>query len=55
MAGVSIYDVPKFLAKDIDEKTHSIIFDDPLNPNEPLIIPLVLKLVISYFLSRTPI
>ena len=43
MSGVRINDTPKFLADNPDEKTQSIIFNDPLNPNKPLIIPLVLK------------
>ena len=52
MAGVRINELPKFSAEDIDEKTHAIIFDDPLKSNEPLIIPLVLKGFTSDFLSR---
>ena len=55
MSGVRINDLPKFLAEDTDEKTHAIIVDDPLNTNEPLIIPLVLKGVTSYFMYRNPI
>ena len=55
MAGVRINDLPKFLEDGIDEKTHTIIVDDPLNPNETLIILLVLKGVTSYFLSRKSI
>ena len=49
MAGVSINDIPKFLSEDTDDKTNETIVNDPLNPNEPLIIPLVMKrsLVIS--------
>ena len=54
MAVVRINDLPKFLAEDTDEKTYTIIINDPLNPNEPLIIPLVLKGVTSYFLYRKP-
>ena len=54
MSGVRINELPKFLAEDIDEKTHSIIVNDPLNSNKHLIIPLVLKGVTSYFLSRNP-
>ena len=42
MLGVKINELPKFLEEDTDEKTHAIIFSDPLNPNQPLIIPLVL-------------
>ena len=54
MAGVSINELPKFLAEDPEEKTHSIIVDDPLHPNETLITPLVLKGITSYFPSRKP-
>ena len=55
MAGFSINDIPKFIVDDPDEKTHAIIFDDPMNPNEPLITLLVLKGVTGYLLSRKPI
>ena len=52
MAGVRINEIPKFLAEEKDYNTHSIIANGPLNPNEPLAIPLVLKGVKSYFPSR---
>ena len=52
MAGVINNELPKFLAEDLDEKTHAIIVDDPLNPNEPLIILLALKGFKIYFPSR---
>ena len=55
MARVRINEIPNFLAEDTYDKTHSIIVDDPLNPNEPLIILLVLKGITSYFPSRKPI
>ena len=45
-------DPQKFLAEDPDENTHTIIVNDPLNPNEPLIIPLALKGVTSYLPYR---
>ena len=48
MTGVRINELPKFLAEDPDEKMHAIIVDDTLNPNEPLVIPLALKGVMSY-------
>ena len=51
MAGVRINGIPKLLVEDTDEKTHAIIVNDPLNPNQPLIIPLVLMGVTSYFPS----
>ena len=54
MAGVRINEIPKFLAEDPVEKTHAIIVNEPLNPNEPLIIPLLLKGVTSYFPSSKP-
>ena len=43
MTVVRINEFSKFLAEGPDEKTHAIIVDDPLNPNKPLIILLVLK------------
>ena len=54
MEGFRINEIPKFVAEDTNEKTHPIIVYDPLNPNEPLIIPLVLKGVNSYLPSRKP-
>ena len=54
LAGVRINELPKFLAEDPDEKKHAIIVNGPLNPNEPLIIPLVLKGFNTYFTSRNP-
>ena len=54
LAGVRINELPKFLAEDPYEQTHAIIFDDPLNPNEPLITLLVLKGVTMYFPSSKP-
>ena len=54
MEGVRINELPKFLAEDPDEKTHEIIAYYPLNPNEPLVIPLVLKGVAIYLPSRKP-
>ena len=45
---------PNFLSEDTYEKTHAIVVDDPLKPNQPLIILSVLKGVTSYFLSRKP-
>ena len=54
MAGVRINEMTEFLEEDPDEKTHTIIVDDPLNPNDPLIIPLALKDVTIYFPSGKP-
>ena len=54
VAGVKINELPKFLAEDPDDNTHAIIVSDPLNPNQPLIITLVLKGVTRYLLSRKP-
>ena len=54
MAGFRINYLQKILVVDPNEKTHAIIFDDPLNPNEPLIIMLLLNGVGGYFLSRKP-
>ena len=52
MVGFIINELPKFLAEDPDEKTHAIIVGNPLNPNEPLVIPLELKGDTSYPLSK---
>ena len=54
ISGVIINELPNFLAEDPDEKAHAIIFDGPLNPNEPLVILLALKGIASYFLSKNP-
>ena len=54
MEGVRINDLPKFLAEDPYEKYHSIIVNDTLKPNEPLVTPLALKWVTSYLPSRKP-
>ena len=54
MEGFRINELTKFLEEDMDEKTHAIIFNDPLNLNEPLIIPFLLKGVTSCFPSRNP-
>ena len=54
MSVVRIYELPKYLAENSDEKMHAIIVNDPLNPNEPLIISLLLKGVTGHFLSRKP-
>ena len=54
MSGLNINEPPKFLSEDIDEKTHDIIVNEPLYPNQPLIIPLVLKGITSYFPYRNP-
>ena len=43
-----------FFSEDPDEKAHEITVDDPLNPNYPLIIPLVLRGVTMYLSSRNP-
>ena len=53
MAGVNINELPKFLAEDIYKMTHTIIVNDLLNPNEPLIVTLALKGVTSYFPYRS--
>ena len=55
MSGVRINELPEFLAEDPYDNTHVIIVDDPLNPNEPLVILLVLKGLTKYLLSSKPI
>ena len=52
ISGVKIIEHHKLLAEDSDKNTTAIIVDDPLNPNEPLVIPLALKGVMRYFLYR---
>ena len=52
--GVRISETPKFLADAPTSKTHAIEVDDPLDPSEPLIIPLQIKGVTSYFSVRKP-
>ena len=54
MDGVRINDLPKILAEDPDEETHAIIVYDPLNPNEPPVIPLSLNEVTGYLPFRKP-
>ena len=43
MEEVRMNRLPKFLAEDMYEKTHAIIVNDPLNPNEPMMMPLTFK------------
>ena len=54
MAGFIINELPKFLAEDPDDNMHVIIVNVPLNSNITLVIPLELKGVKSYFMSRKP-
>ena len=54
MSGVNINELPKFSVDDTDDNTHAIIASDPLNPDQPLIIILILKGVKIYFPSREP-
>ena len=54
MARLKIKELPILLAEDPVEKTRTIIVNDPLNLNQPLIIPLMLKGATSYFPSRRP-
>ena len=54
MSVVKVNELQTFLAEDPYEKTHAIIVNDLINPNQPLIIPLMLKGVTSYFPSRRP-
>ena len=53
IADVEINELPKFLAKNPDERTHAVVVDDPVS-NEPLIIPLEIKGVTSFFPTRKP-
>ena len=54
MAGVKNNEIPKVLVDDLYGKKHTIIVSDSLNPNHPMIIPLVLKGLKRYFTSRKP-
>ena len=44
-----INEVPKFLAETLSERTHAIELVDPFDATHPLIIPLKLSGVTSYF------
>ena len=55
IAGFRINELPKYLVDYPDEKSHAIMVDDPLSPNEPLIMPLVFKGFTSYLLYMKPI
>ena len=52
--GVQISEVPKFLAENQSKTTHAIELDDPFDATHPLIIPLQLGRVTSYFGVYTP-
>ena len=53
MNGVLINAVPKFLAPIPSETMHAIQFENPFNTTHPIIIPLQLNKVTSYFKART--
>ena len=46
---VKITEVPKFLVNDPDEFTHAIAVEDLSGEQDPLIIPLLINGVTSYF------
>ena len=52
--GVVINDTPKMCIPNPDDSTHSIKVADPLDPDAPLHIPLMLKGVTSCFGVRRP-
>ena len=54
VAGVKINELPKFLADKPDDETHAIVVGNPLDTDESLIIPLMIKGVTSYFPTRKP-
>ena len=54
MNGVLIDEVPKFLAPIHNETIHAIQIVNPFVDNHPIIIPLKLKKVTSYFDVRKP-
>ena len=55
MNGVLIDEVPKFLAAIPSETTHAIQIENPFDATRPIIIPLKLNRVTSYFKVRMPI
>ena len=54
VTGVKINELPKFLADKPDDETHAIVVGNPLDTDESLIIPLMIKGVTSYFPTRKP-
>ena len=46
---MKIFDVPKFLAENLNETAHAIKLVDPFDIAHPLIIPLQLRGVTNYF------
>ena len=52
--GVLIDEVPKFLAPVPYETTHTIQFENPFDTTRPIIIPLKLNGVTSYFEVKKP-
>ena len=41
--------IQKFLSEDPNDKTHDFVVDNPINLDQPLITPLVLGGITSYF------
>ena len=54
MNGVLINEVPKYLAPVPSETIHAIQIENPIDANHPIIIPLKLNGVTSYFEVRKP-
>ena len=54
VAGVKINELPKLLADKPDDETHAIVVGNPLNTDESLTIPLMIKGVTRYFPTRKP-
>ena len=52
--GVEINDTPKIFVKNPTERSHAIVVDDPLAPDDSLVVPLQLEGVISVFSIRVP-
>ena len=52
--GMHISEVPKVLAESPTVTTHAIELMDPFNAARPLIIPLQLSVVITYFDAYSP-
>ena len=54
VSGVEINYTPNIFVKNPTERSHAIVVDDPLAPDNSLVIPLQLEGVTSVFLIRVP-
>ena len=49
---VTINEIPKFLASNPTNETHSIIVTDPDDPSQRVILPLAIHRITMYFPTR---